>query len=360
MTRWARVALGLALVWGALGVVGYRLGWEIHASRGRTTLLGSAHVVVRDAADCTSGLVTPSSDGVLAGVLQIPTLGVTAPVESGTSNQVLAVAVGHFDATPWPGQAGTAALLAHDVSYFARIDQLVPGDRIVYRSGCVSETFTVTGHQIVQDGAPVPALAGTTLVLDTCWPTDALWYTPNRYLVEAVESGISVGGHPTSGATAAGGQSAFPIDFSTPAPPALQATGLALTDNEEPMGTLTFAGDPSPQWTQSPAPLALQTAALADFFGGYHAAAADQQQWWAAIAPGVPMPAALVGATPTLSDASPLNVTITANGDQPTQVLLSTVVPLTGGTAPGTYYVQVAMAVHGTTVVITHWGLTHD
>jgi LPXTG-site transpeptidase (sortase) family protein len=358
MSRWARVVLGLALVWGALGVLGYRLGWEIHASRGRTTLLGSAHRVVHDTADCTGGQATPATDGVLAGVLSIPALGVTAPVESGTSDAVLAVAVGHFDGTPWPGQPGTAALLAHDVSYFAEIDRLVPGDRILYRSGCVTETFTVTGHQIVRDGAPVPSMTGTALVLDTCWPTDALWYTPNRYLVEAVESGISVGG--AQATTTPAPSPPFATSFTTPAPPALEATGLTLQDNEEPMGTMRFTGAPAPAWTQSPAPLALEAAALSDYFGAYHAAAADNPGWWAAIAPGVPMPAAMVGASPVLSDASPLDVTISATGEQPSGVTLSTVLPLTGGSAPGRYQVQATMAVRGTTVVLTSWELNRD
>lgn len=357
MSRWARVGLGLALVWGALGVLGFRLGWEIHSNRGQSTLLGSARTVLHETAQCTGTPATPSSDGVLAGVLGIPKLGVTAPVESGTSNSVLSVAVGHFDGTPWPGQTGTSALLAHDVSYFAQIDQLVPGDRIVYQSGCVTETFTVTGHQVVRDGSPLPPLAGTSVVLDTCWPTDALWYTPNRYLVEAVESSISVRSHAgPKGATRTSGPTLpFATSFTTPAPPSLQATGLTLPQNEEPMGTMSVAGSPSPQWSQSPAPLALEEAGLADWFGGFHAGAASNQQWWSAIAPGVPMPPALAGARPQLSNASPLDVTVTATGDHPSAITLSTTLPMSGGAAPGRYQMTVTEAVRGTTVVVTSW-----
>lgn len=353
MMRGARVVLGLALVWGALGVLGYRLGWEIHSQRGQSVLLHSARTVVHETAQCTGQAITPTASGVLAGVLTIPKLGVTAPVESGTSNSVLAVAVGHFDTTPWPGSEGESALLAHDVSYFAQIDQLRPGDHIEYQSGCISETFTVVGHRIVHDGAPLPPVAGTALVLDTCWPTDALWFTPTRYTVEAVETSINVGSVGKSRVAAP--PKAFPTDFVSPAPASLQATGLALTQNEEPMGTLTETGSPSNAWAQSPAPLALQDTALEDFFGGYHATTADNTSWWSAIAPGVPMPAALVGATPQLSDATPLNVAIQASGDQPSAVTLTTTVPLVGGTDPGTYHMQVTEAVHGTTVVITSW-----
>jgi len=352
----ARVVLGLVLVWGALGVLGYRIGWELHAHQGQHMLVRTARSVIHETAQCTGQIAEPTSDGVLAGVLTIPKLGVTAPVESGTSDSVLAVAVGHFDSSPWPGMAGESALLAHDVSYFAQIDQLQPGDRILYRSGCVTDTFDVVGHRIVQDGAPLPQMSGTSLVLDTCWPTDALWFTPNRYTVEAVESGISVGSGSLPQALS---PAAVATAFVSPASAALHATGLSLTDNEEPMGTLTETGTPSSQWSQSPAPLALQDAALADYFGGYHAAKVGNDQWWSSVAPGVGMPQALDGATPELSDATPLNVTITAVGAQASAVTLSTTVPLSGGSDPGTYQMLVTEAVHGSTVVITNWEVTH-
>jgi sortase A len=358
MRRAGRILLGMALVWGTLGVLGYRLGWQMHAQRAGSALLRyePADPVHGSAVGCSAVPATPESDGVLAGVLTIPRLGVKAPVESGSSDGVLNVAVGHFDGTPWPGQSGTGVLLAHDVSYFGQIGHLQPGDRIYYQSGCQTDTFTVTGHQIVKDGAPVPSLTGSALVLDTCWPTDALWYTPDRYLLEAVQSQISVG----SPVAATASQLQVPTDFVSPASQALQATGLSLVDNEEPMGAMTIAGTPSTEWSQSPAPLALEGAALADYFGGYHAASADNSAWWQSVAPGTAIPAALSGARPTLSGASPLDVTITAAGNQPTAVHLHTVLPLIGGSAPGTYAVDVTEAVRGMTVTITNWELSHD
>lgn len=353
-----RIVLGVALLWGALGVLGYRLGWQQHAAKARTALLRyepSPGLIQGSASNCTSEPATPASDGVLAGALTIPKLAVKAPVESGTTDQVLNDAVGHFDGTAWPGQHGTSVLLAHDVSYFGHLGALQQGDQLSYQSGCTTYTFTVVGHQVVKNGAPIPSVPGTAVVLDTCWPTDALWYTPDRYLVEAVQSQVSVGNPPASTT-----QPRFPTNFAGTASPSLQATGLTLETNEEPMGTMTFQGTPSPQWTQSPAPLALEEAALADYFGGYHAATSGSSAWWSSVAPGVPMPAALAGARPGLSSASPLDVTITAAGSQPSTVLLHTVLPLYGGGSPGTYAVDVTEAVHGTIVSITNWELSRD
>ena len=358
MRRAGRILLGVALLWGALGVLGYRIGWQNHAAHARTALLRyapSPDPIHGSATACTAQPAAPTNDGVLAGVLTIPKLGVKAPVESGTSDQVLNDAVGHFDGTSWPGQEGTGVLLAHDVSYFGGLGSLQPGDQFSYQSGCNTYTFTVTGHQVVKNGAPVPSLPGKAVVLDTCWPTDALWYTPDRYLVEGIQSQISVGNPPTVSA-----QPTFPTNFTGTATPALQATGLTLESNEEQMGTMSFHGSPSAAWSQSPAPLALEEAALANYFGGYHAATNRNAAWWSSVAPGVAMPVPLSGARPGLSSASPLNVTITAGGDHPSSVLLHTVLPLYGGADPGTYAVDVTEAVHGSTVSITNWEVTRD
>ena len=355
--RRARVVVGLALVWGALGVLGYRLGWQAHANHGQSALLGSVKAS-QVSGSCSIG--EPTVDGQLAGVLRIPSLGVTAPVESGTTDAVLSVAVGHAEGTPWPGTSGSSVLLAHDVTYFANIGRLVPGDRLEFQSGCVVRQFSVTGHQVVKAGAPIPAGSGVGIVLDTCWPTNALWYTPDRYLVQAVETGISAARSAGSSAGNPAPAVVPPPVYTTPAPAALVATGIDLQHNEEPMGTMSLAPTASQAWAQSPAPLALEIAALQAYFGALHAADAARADWWSAVAPGTTMPSALDGTHLVGAEASPLDVLIGANGDQATSVQLSTVVPVAGGPAPGRYHLQVTEAVHGSNVVITSWGMVHE
>ncbi|HUC37097.1 MAG TPA: sortase [Acidimicrobiales bacterium] len=352
---WARVVVGVALVWGALGVLGYRLGWESHSHNGQAKLLQSerASMAHTSGATCAQGAQSaPTSDGQLTGVLVMSKLGVTAPVEQGTGDDVLNVSVGHADSTPLPGTAGTSVLLAHDVSYFANVDQLVPGDVVEYASGCAVDKFEVTSHEVVAAGSAIPQLGGDALVLDTCWPTNALWYTPNRYLVEATETSVS------SGRSAASAPKTWVTGYTTAAPPALVAQGLDLTSNEAPMGTLQLNGSPDSAWAQSPAPLAVEAAGLAAYFGGLHSADQGRSDWWTDIAPGVAMPAPLEGAWVSGHDA-PLDVTITADGDTPTAVVLGTVLTLSGGPAPGEYREQVTEAVHGLDVSITNWEVDH-
>lgn len=349
-----RLVVGIVLVWGALGILGYRLGWVSHAHRGQNTLVNSAQSSINKASSCKSGTQrVPTSDGQLAGVLQMPKLGVTAPVEQGTTDGVLNVAIGHADSTPLPGTAGTAVLLAHDVSYFASVNQLAPGDVVDYESGCVTYRFEVTGHRVVTAGSAIPQLSGDALVLDTCWPTNALWYTPNRYLVEAVETSVT----PSKGSTTVQPKT-WATAYSAPAPPALVAEGLDLAHNEEAMGTLQLSGNTDQAWAQSPAPLAVEAAGLEAYFGALHAADQQRTDWWSDLAPGVPMPAPLNGSRVSAHDA-PLDVAITASGDTPSEVVLDTTLTLSGGAAPGTYHEQVTEAVRGLTMVVTDWEVDH-
>lgn len=346
MSRWLRVTIGLILIWGALGLLGYKLGWQIHSNRGQDALLRSAG---RSGGSACKPQGTPTSDGQLGGVLSIPKLNVTAPVEAGTDDAELNVAIGHFDSSPWPGTAGTSVLLAHDVSYFGHIDQLVPGDTVSYQVGCTTHVFHVLGHDVVKAGAPVPQLSGNGLVLDTCWPTNALFYTPDRYLVEAQEVSVQ-----TSKTAANAAAQQWPTGYTTPAPPQLVAQGLTLSTNTQPMGVLQLTGTPDGTWAQSPAPLAVEEAALEAYFGGLHSAGQKRSDWWGLLAPNVPMPTQLSGATVS-GHNGPLNVTITAQGSTPTAVTLSTVFTLTGGSAPGEYSETVTEAIHGLTVLITNW-----
>lgn len=350
-------AVGVALLWGALGCAGYVVGWQSHQRDARSVLVGSERSLIRHRATsahpapCT---VSAPATGQLAGLLRIPALGLTAPVEEGTDDAELAVAVGHDPSSVWPGAVGTAVLLAHDVSYFVHLNELKPGDTVVYRTACDTVTYTVTGSQVVPQGSPVADSAGPTLVLDTCYPPNALFFTTERLLVRATETTGPAG----DGATGAlGVPPSDQVAYRVPAAPALVAQGLTLQQNEAPMGTMTLAGAPSPTWEQSPGPLALEAAALEAYFGGLKATSQRNAGWWSSVAdPGVLPPPALRGATITGHD-SPLDVTIDSTHGVADEVALTTTVTVSGGEAPGTYAEAVTASVVGGVVRLAGWSM---
>lgn len=382
LRRLAITGLGVALVWGALGALGYVWGWQVHAHRAADALVRAERRAGLPAAQpssavpattpSTSGsrscVVTAASTGDLAGLLVIPAVHLTAPVEEGTSDTVLGVAVGHDPSSVWPGEAGTAALLAHDVSYFVHLGTLKAGDTIDYETPCSTVTFVVSKTEVVEQGTALPDTGSSSLVLDTCYPSNALFFTSQRLLVWARETS----GHTSPAAGAVQQQGAAPGDGATssitvppsdhvtyrvPAPPALVGEGLTLQQNEAPMGTMTLTGQTSPSWAQSPGPMALEAAALEAYFGGLHAATATQGGWWADIAePSVAMPTALRGATVT-GHNSPLDVAIASTRQVASSVVLTSEVTLAGGPAPGIYDETVTAVVHGTTVLLGGWTL---
>ena len=360
-TRIAIPILGAALIWSSLGFVGYAAGWTVHKHRANTQLVGQVKTPTGSGATCVES--TPQM-GQLAGVLDIPTLGLSAPVEQGNDDAELSVAAGHAPVSVWPGENGTAVVLAHDVSYFVHLGDLKVGDLVTYRNQCRKLTFQVTGKQIVNAGDAVYNSPTPTLLLDTCWPTNALFFTSQRLLVTAAlvpnaPSGTSTKkGSPGSSTAQLQAPAVTTMNYTTPAPAALVAQGLTLTQNETPMGSMSLTGDTSQAFQQSPEPLSLVAAGLQAYFGGIHVTEQNRADWWSAIAPGVVMPKPLEGASITGHD-SPLNVAIDSNGGAAATVTLTTRITVSGGYNSGVYDQTVTLGVAGSVVTIRTWGMTH-
>ena len=300
-------------------------------------------------ADCSEA---GAGAGSPQGLLLIPKVGVTAPVLEGTGDDQLDVAVGHVPTSVWPGIAGNSVLAAHDVSYFQNISQLQPGDKIIYESPCTTYVFAVQSHAVVHEGAPVYNTSAPSMTLVTCWPTNALFFTPNRYLVSAT----------LVSSTATTSTSNHTYLAAAPAPtlniPAdLAAQGVTLTTYSLPMGTLTVGGTPDPTWANTTDPLLAQGSGVQGYIAAVRALTENQLSWWQGLAPGVAPPPALVGAN-NPSYLSPLNVTVTAAGDTVTGLTLSNTVSVSGGNDPGHYSVSVTEAVQAGALVITSWTMT--
>ena len=278
---------------------------------------------VLDASQAALGLCGAASSGGVQGLLVIPSIGLTAPVEQGVGDDVLSVAVGLLPGSALPGAKGNAVLEAHDVSYFVNISKLVPGAVVRYETPCTTYTFTVQSHSVVAQGSPIYTTPDPTLTLVTCWPTNALWFTTQRYIVSADEvSSTSTGGVTLT-------YRVGPAAPTVPAPAALVSEGLTLTTNSIPMGQLALADTPDPTWAQSTGPLLDQGAGVGGFIAGIKSLTQNQSAWWSAVAPGVTPPAPLVGAH-VLGYLSPLEVTVSATGATATGITLSTTVTISG------------------------------
>ncbi len=332
--------------------------WITHSNRVGESLIKklenarhkAAHAAAAGATTSTCAATT-TADGP-QGLLVIPSIGLTAPVEEGTGDDQLNVAVGHVPTSVWPGTTGNTVLEAHDVSYFVNIDQLKPGETIEYETPCITYDYTVQSHQVIQQGSTIYNTPTPTLSLVTCWPTNALWFTPTRYLVTASEFRTV----PNTAAAVVGTVPTSASPPTVPAPAALVAQGLTLTTNSVPMGTMTITGQPDPGYVEGPGPLAVEDSAVESFIAGVKALEQNQLGWWGAIAPGVAVPAPLLGANVSGYDAS-LDVAVTATGSAATSVQLTDTAIVTGGKDPGRYAITVVQTVSAGQLVVSSWTL---
>jgi sortase A len=288
------------------------------------------------------------------GLLKFPQLGVVAPVEQGSSDAILAVAVGHDPSSVWPGSDGTAVFLSHDVTYFVNIGHLKQNDVVSYATPCAQYTYKVTASRIVLAGTTIYNSAGSTVDLVTCYPSNALFYTNQRLVVSLSlvktstakkEHALSLSDHnvPTLNAR----------QPTVPVPPQLAAQGLTLASDYAPMGTLTILGTPNSRYVQSPAALLAQDAALVAYFGGVKTLAEDHLNWWQAFAPDVVPPTALIGRSIS-GYTSAVNVYIEASNLAIRGVVIRDGIRI----GDSSYTMEVGMAISSKNVLtITSWKL---
>lgn len=265
---WFLLAAGLTVL--AVGILGW-IGWFYwhYESVGRSlvreyTASTRSVTIRRSITSCAGAGSPPVALHGIYGVLVIPALGVRAPVENGDSESVLSDAVGHDPASSWPSVQGTSVLFAHDVTWFSGISKLQRGEVIVFRDACWSYTYAVSGHSIVAQGTELMTQATPTLYLVTCWPSDALFFTPQRYVLTARLVDVARSLAP------------LPLPSSAPNEGPLVVQGATsrdtLASNPTPLGYLTVTGQPSTAFLDGAQALEDVNLALEGFFARERAA----------------------------------------------------------------------------------------
>ena len=338
--RILQLVVGVILLLVAAIGIGYPLYWNHRSSIGSQTILKKQIQNIKRVLNSPSGSTCAAKPG--PGILDIPKLGLFASVVQGIDPVTLETSIGHDPSTPWPSKTGTGLLAAHDVSFFSQIDNLQIGDEIKYVVPCGVMVFTVTGHQVTHPGAIFKFGAVGGVVLDTCWPTTALFYTPTRYIVTAkylktVPVSTENLKQPTESTVA------IP-NLLVPAPPALVQQGITLSTNSQMMGTMSFSGSPSSTFIQSPATLSFEASGLNLWFAMLHSLSQGRSDWLKLLGPNVSFPAQLMGQK--LYSTTPLFVNEIVKTTTPIGISLTT-------TLNGKYPVVVHEGVEGNRIVIT-------
>ncbi len=314
-----KIFLGIFLLATATIGIAYPLWWNNRSTQGANRILQHDLTRFQKSATQTSIGGTPCTAQPGPGVLSIPSLSLTAPVDQGLQDAVLNIAIGHDPATSWPGPSSAALFAAHDVSFFSHLNQLSPGDIITYTVPCATYTFKVEGAQITSPGAPISVPNQGALVLDTCYPPNALWYTPDRYIVTA--SYVATQPQSSQNTNSLQNPPVTATNYTFAAPGAIPTQELQLANNSQEMGQLSFTGTPSAAFQQSNNPLQVEGTGLEGWFAILHTIEENQPSWWKSFAPNLPFPQAFAGQT--LKSTSPLEISEDITGSAPNSITLT-------------------------------------
>jgi sortase A len=124
---------------------------------------------------------------VVLGTIEIPKIGVTKTLYQGISLHTLDKGPGHWPGTALPGQVGNVVVGGHRTSHdrpFRNIDQLVPGDEIIYTTDAGRFVYRVTGTEVVTPDRIdiINQTQRSTTTLFACHPPGSTKY---RYIVYA-------------------------------------------------------------------------------------------------------------------------------------------------------------------------------
>jgi sortase A len=120
-------------------------------------------------------------------MLEIPRLGLSAPVVEGDDADALRGAAGHLPDTPHPWENGNSAIAAHRDGLFRPLRRIRVGDEVRVQTVHGPIRYKVRDTRIVEptDLSVLQPTRGATLTLITCYPFNYVGAAPQRFIVHA-------------------------------------------------------------------------------------------------------------------------------------------------------------------------------
>jgi sortase A len=147
----------------------------------------SSECVARDIPSAAKCFATTTEIGQRIGTIDVPAIGVEAPIIDGTDPSALARGTGRYQQSSFPGLGKVVAIAGHRTTFgavFRRIDTLKQGDKVVLTMPYGTFTYRVFAHEIVKatDWSILRRRPFETLVLSSCHP---LYSASHRWIVYA-------------------------------------------------------------------------------------------------------------------------------------------------------------------------------
>jgi sortase A len=171
--RMAVTTLSLALLVGAVAVVGYPFYTNVYQSR----LQGRLDQQLASPELREAYINREVGEGESLTRIIIPEIGVDVVVVEGTSADALRAGAGHYPETPLPCEIGNVAIAGHRTTYgrpFHNLDLLRPGHEITLVTPIGRCTYEVSANPFIVAPEDVDVVANTPdearLTLTTCHP----------------------------------------------------------------------------------------------------------------------------------------------------------------------------------------------
>lgn len=125
--------------------------------------------------------------GSIWATVEIPDIGVNAPVYHGDTLDILKYGVGHFSGSYFPGEGGSIVLAGHNSrQHFMYLPSLDLGAKIIIKANYGTFTYEVVDAKVIRDNdmASLPIQdEEEKLMLYTCWPVNTIGFKTRRYVV---------------------------------------------------------------------------------------------------------------------------------------------------------------------------------
>ena len=118
------------------------------------------------------------------GKIIIEKIGLVAPIYQGDTEEILSMGPGHFYGSALPGEGSNAVISAHRNTQFARLGELVPGDKVTLDTTAGEFEYEMVDSVIFPDYDEqyIAPTSAEVLTLLTCYPFDFIGPAPNRYI----------------------------------------------------------------------------------------------------------------------------------------------------------------------------------
>lgn len=177
------VGAGLLVWWLWVAVDG--LAFEATVARRLEAL--DRPIRARALVEVASATRREADESGVVGRIELPRLGLSAPVVEGTSGRALRRGVGHVENTAYPGERGNVGLAGHRDTWFRALKGVERGDLIRVRTPDGSFAYAVESFRIVDPGRGdlLEETGHPRLTLVTCYPFRWVGPAPRRFVVFA-------------------------------------------------------------------------------------------------------------------------------------------------------------------------------